>query len=117
MAKAASKLSDDEILRISRRYFYIGFAFLPFLWLINVLYFRSEVKNRADRIDKKVHSCKHIGIHNIIITIAIKDIKYSLIGTILWLVISSAWFGVFVANRVQWGLAADKLTVVIPKGY
>ena len=34
---------QDEYKRISHLYFYIGFAFLPWLWLINVIYVYPKV--------------------------------------------------------------------------
>ena len=33
------KLSSEEHVAISKKMFYGGFAFLPFLWLVNFMYF------------------------------------------------------------------------------
>jgi len=49
-------MSEDEILKISKRMFYGGFAFLPWLWLVNWLYFHDVLKQRPG-LTKKIHFC------------------------------------------------------------
>lgn len=44
------------------------------------------------------------------------DIYSSLIGCIIWFIILTTWYGLFVNKRVSWGQRADRITVVIPKG-
>jgi presenilin enhancer 2 len=109
MAKSAEKLSNEDILRISRRYFYIGCAFLPFLWLVNYIYFRAEVEKRSGQLDKRVRNC---------MLLLKKLLRYHLFNMQIFVInLLSQLFGLFVGYRVQWGAAADKLTVVIPRGY
>lgn len=44
------------------------------------------------------------------------DVYLSLGCCIAWFVVLTVWYAVFVNKRVDWGAAADKITVVIPKG-
>jgi presenilin enhancer 2 len=37
-------MSGTEILSVGRKMFYGGFAFLPFLWLVNVIYLWPTLK-------------------------------------------------------------------------
>ncbi|RUS35146.1 gamma-secretase aspartyl protease complex, presenilin enhancer-2 subunit [Jimgerdemannia flammicorona] len=92
------KLAPTEILSIAKKMFWGGFAFLPFLWLVNFMYLWPATK-RADAPPELK-----------------KYLLMSLAGSITWLIILSTWFGLFVNMRVAWGAAADMITVVIPKG-
>ncbi|KAJ3079061.1 hypothetical protein HK102_004053, partial [Quaeritorhiza haematococci] len=47
------KAKPEEVLGIAKTYFYGGFAFLPWLWLVNFFYLYPVVKKRAD-LDKRV---------------------------------------------------------------
>jgi presenilin enhancer 2 len=53
------KISDENKLDICKKYFYAGLAFLPFLWLINFVWFfkhaflRSNFKEQSD-----IRKCK-----------------------------------------------------------
>lgn len=48
------KISDEHKLQICKKYFYGGLAFLPFLWLINFIWFfkhaflRSSYKEQSE---------------------------------------------------------------------
>ncbi|KAL1935461.1 hypothetical protein VTP01DRAFT_4601 [Rhizomucor pusillus] len=92
------KLSQEEIVVISKRLFYGGFAFLPFLWLVNFLYLYRTCRKPTSPP-------------------ALKKYVYLSLGCcIAWFVVLTVWYAVFVNKRVDWGAAADKITVVIPKG-
>ncbi|KAI8083174.1 gamma-secretase aspartyl protease complex, presenilin enhancer-2 subunit [Halteromyces radiatus] len=92
------KLGFDEMIIISKKMFYGGFAFLPFLWLVNFLYFFQQTRKPS----------------------APKQLKHyvylSLGGCLLWFIVLTTWYGIFVNERTYWGALGDKLTVVIPKG-
>ncbi|KAI8086918.1 putative gamma-secretase subunit pen-2 [Gilbertella persicaria] len=92
------KMSSEEHINISKKMFYGGFAFLPLLWLVNFLYFfKTSRKPDAPKELKRY-------------------IYMSLGGSIVWFIILTTWYGLFVNKRVDWGISADRITVVIPKG-
>ncbi|KAI8977377.1 putative gamma-secretase subunit pen-2 [Mycotypha africana] len=91
-------MSEDEQLNICKKMFYGGFAFLPLLWLVNFLYFFN--------VSRKPNASKELK----------KYIYLSLSGCVMWFIILTTWYGVFVNKRIGWGLMADRITVVIPKG-
>ncbi|GAB5587658.1 hypothetical protein Unana1_02558 [Umbelopsis nana] len=92
------KMSGTEILSIGKKMFYGGIAFLPFLWLVNVIYLWPTLK-RSD-VPTQLRSY----------------LIYSLSGSILWFVVLTTWYALFVNERVVWGATADRITVVVPKG-
>ncbi|KAI8888454.1 putative gamma-secretase subunit pen-2 [Backusella circina FSU 941] len=92
------KMSSEEQVSISKKMFYGGFAFLPLLWLVNFMYFfKTSRKPTAPKELKKY-------------------MYLSLAGCIVWFIILTTWYSLFVNKRISWGLTADKITVVIPKG-
>ncbi|KAI7864956.1 putative gamma-secretase subunit pen-2 [Mucor mucedo] len=92
------KMSSEEHVNISKKMFYGGFAFLPLLWLVNFLYFfRTSREATAPKALKKY-------------------IYLSLGGCMVWFVLLTTWYGLFVNRRSAWGQTADRITVVIPKG-
>ncbi|KAI9342168.1 gamma-secretase aspartyl protease complex, presenilin enhancer-2 subunit [Pilaira anomala] len=92
------KMSSEEHVSISKKMFYGGFAFLPFLWLVNFLYFfkTSKQPNAPPALKKYIY--------------------FSLTGCLVWFVILTSWYSLFINKRIAWGQAADRITVVIPKG-
>jgi len=46
----------------------------------------------------------------------IKDVKWSLIGAIVWAVLLAVWIVVFQLNRVKWGYKIDSFYVNVPRG-
>uniref|UniRef100_A0A914W4T1 Gamma-secretase subunit PEN-2 n=1 Tax=Plectus sambesii TaxID=2011161 RepID=A0A914W4T1_9BILA len=96
------KVSDDEKLFLCKRYFYWGLALLPFLWLVNVVWFFKQAFIRPPFPQQNL-------IKNYVI--------YSGIGLGLWTVLFVTWQVVFQTNRVAWGASGDYLSFVFPKGY
>ncbi|KAI7852807.1 gamma-secretase aspartyl protease complex, presenilin enhancer-2 subunit [Circinella umbellata] len=91
-------MSADELVSISKKMFYGGLAFLPFLWLINFMYlFRTSRKPSAPPALKKY-------------------VYLSMAGCVAWFVAMTTWYAVYVNKRTSWGAAGDQITVVIPKG-
>ncbi|KAK4515518.1 uncharacterized protein ATC70_010468 [Mucor velutinosus] len=92
------KMSAEEHLSISKKMFYGGFAFLPLLWLVNFMYFFSTTRqpNASKELKKYVY--------------------LSFGGCVVWFILLTTWYGLFVNKRVSWGEGADRITVVIPKG-
>ncbi|CAG8691790.1 6404_t:CDS:2 [Dentiscutata erythropus] len=92
------KTPPQEALSICKKYFIIGCFFLPWLWVVNVVYMWPLTK-RED-----------IGAQ-------IKKYLYlSMFGAIFWLIVLVTWLTIFVTNRVGWGQLADSISVAIPKG-
>ncbi|KAI9317533.1 gamma-secretase aspartyl protease complex, presenilin enhancer-2 subunit [Dichotomocladium elegans] len=92
------KMTPEEQVSISKKMFYGGFAFLPLLWLVNFLYlFRASQQRTAPRELRRY-------------------VYMSLGGCIVWFVILTTWYALFVNKRITWGAVGDKITVVIPKG-
>ncbi|ORZ02506.1 gamma-secretase aspartyl protease complex, presenilin enhancer-2 subunit [Syncephalastrum racemosum] len=91
-------MKPDELVSLCKKMFYGGLAFLPFLWLINVAFFARASRKSSAPPDLK------------------KFVYMSAIGCGLWFIVLTTWYALFVNKRVAWGAAADKITVVIPKG-
>lgn len=45
-----------------------------------------------------------------------QDVIRSMIGTAIWIAIITTWVVLFQTNRVAWGITADKISFLIPKG-
>jgi presenilin enhancer 2 len=86
----------------------VGFAFLPFLWIVNVLWFfkyafgadeNFQDINSIDTIKKEIR----------------KYVIFSAIGGIVFIVLLSSWNIYFQSNRatLPWG---DDLSFILPIG-
>ncbi|CDS05989.1 hypothetical protein LRAMOSA08517 [Lichtheimia ramosa] len=92
------KMSPEEQVSISKKMFYGGLAFLPLLWLVNFVYFFCTIRQPSAPREMR------------------KYVYMSLGGCIVWFIILTTWYALFVERRTQWGAGADRITVVIPKG-
>lgn len=92
------KMTPEEHISISKKMFYGGFAFLPFLWLVNFMYFFSLCRKPDVSTEVK------------------RYVYLSLGGCIIWFIMLTTWYIVYVTQRISWGEAADIITVIIPKG-
>ncbi|XP_046452875.1 gamma-secretase subunit PEN-2-like [Daphnia pulex] len=95
------RLKNDSKLVLCRKYYYGGFAFLPFLWTINAFWFSRDAFY-------KPHFEEQHQIRQYVIR--------SGIGAFVWLVIFISWTCVFQINRASWGELGDQLSFVIPRG-
>ncbi|XP_055387195.1 gamma-secretase subunit pen-2 [Condylostylus longicornis] len=96
-----SKMSDERKLYLCNWYFKAGFAFLPFVWIINSIWFYSEAFLRSPFEHQKQMK------------------KYVLLSgtlSLMWLSIAVLWVTVFQNNRDKWGQFGDAITFVIPLG-
>ncbi|CAB3999118.1 Gamma-secretase subunit PEN-2 [Paramuricea clavata] len=95
------KVSDQDKLQLCRRYFVIGFAFLPFLWFVNFVWFF-----------KYAFYVKHFEGQ--------KKMRYyltgSLIGFLVWFIGLTVWISVYQKNRASWGATGDMISFLIPLG-
>ncbi len=95
------KVTDEEKVDLCRKYFYLGFACLPFLWAVNAVWFFREAFLRP--------------------AFSGQAEMRRLVGSSAALALASfaavvAWLAVFVQNRAEWGEVADRLSFNIPTG-
>ena len=89
------KMKASEIHDLNRRYFYIGFMFLPFFWLVNVLwigpfaYWRMEPSQEKDDI--------------------LRVTLYSAVGSLVWLAIVISWMAYFDTHSSLWDILAVRI--------
>merc|ERR1712112_199341 len=96
-----NKMKNEDKLVICKKYFYGGFAFLPFLWFINSFWFFKEAFRKPFYAEQK----------------QIKTyVLWSMLGSFLWLGGLVAWNIVFHMKRVQWGELGEDLSFILPKG-
>ena len=94
-----AKLKDEEKLKISRKYFIIGFFLLPMVWLMNCVWFFREAflkKNSPLRL-------KHY-------------VGGSLLGFLVWLAVAIVWVSVYQTQRPNWGAIGDYISFTVPLG-
>jgi len=94
-------MKDDEKLNLAKKYFYGGFALLPFLWFVNSIWFFKEAFCKPVFEQQKA-------IRSYVIK--------SMIGSAFWFVVLVAWIVIFQTQRTKWGEVGDDLSFVIPKG-
>uniref|UniRef100_A0A8C6SMN6 Gamma-secretase subunit PEN-2 n=1 Tax=Neogobius melanostomus TaxID=47308 RepID=A0A8C6SMN6_9GOBI len=95
------RLPNEEKLNLCRKYYLGGFALLPFLWLVNVVWFFKEVYFKpsfTEQMQMKTY------------------VQRSALGVLLWAVILTTWITVFQQYRAQWGEVGDYLSFTIPLG-
>ena len=95
------KTKDEEKLRVCRKYFYGGFALLPFLWLVNTVWFLKDAFFREEfELQKELR----------------KYVIGSGIGTVVWTIAIATWVAMYQMNRAGWGEIGDKISFLIPLG-
>eukprot|EP00045_Choanoeca_perplexa_P000766 m.16010 g.16010 ORF g.16010 m.16010 type:complete len:95 (-) comp10527_c0_seq1:206-490(-) len=90
-----NRASEEDKLKVCRYYFYGGFLFLPWLWIVNAVWFFNE-----SRTNSKIRSM----------------VIVSALGAVVWMAALIAWAIIYQNNRADWE-NGDKLAVVIPRGY
>lgn len=96
MDRAEEQLTPDKMKLIAKRLFIGGFFLLPFLWLVNVFYFRRYYKHPSTPEVVKQY------------------VRYSLGAFVAVQVVWLAWVVLYYAQHDAWGAAGDFLTVVVP---
>ncbi|KAI8038440.1 gamma-secretase subunit pen-2 [Drosophila gunungcola] len=96
-----SKAPNPRKLELCRKYFFAGFAFLPFVWAINVCWFFQEAFHKPPYPEQSQIK---------------KFVIFSAVGTLFWLIVLSAWIVIFQTNRTAWGATADYMSFIIPLG-
>lgn len=93
------RVDEAEKLKISRRYFIAGFFLLPFLWLVNGVWFFREAF---------LKSGGHPRLR--------RYVAFSLLGCLAWLVAVVTWTSVYQTQRPHWGAGGDYISFTLPKG-
>jgi len=96
-----AKTPNEEKVLLSRIYFIGGFAFLPFLWFINTIWFFRDAF-RKEEFEGQLDIRKYV--------------IRSAIGTVIWTAGLTAWITIYQLHRAQWGELGDKLSFLIPLG-
>lgn len=95
------KVPDEEKVNLCRKYFLGGFALLPFLWFINVVWFFREAFIKPSFTGQsKIKSY----------------VIKSAIGFLVWCAGLTTWILIFQTYRASWGEIGDRLSFVIPLG-
>eukprot|EP00111_Clytia_hemisphaerica_P012004 TCONS_00035290-protein len=96
-----SKTPDAEKVRLSRIYFRGGFAFLPFLWFINTIwFFKVAFFNEQFEGQNEIK----------------KNVIRSGIGALVWIIGIAVWVVIYRTNRASWGATGDAISFLIPLG-
>ena len=93
------KVSKEEKLNLSRKYFYIGLACAPFVWLANAVWFFREAFFKEDPPK---------GLRRYVLM--------SMVGTLIWTVVFVLWTIVYQTQRAKWGAFGDYISFWAPKG-
>ncbi|KAK2489854.1 hypothetical protein MC885_008012 [Smutsia gigantea] len=95
------RISNEEKLNLCRKYYLGGFAFLPFLWLVNIFWFFRE----AFLVPAYTEQSQIKGY-----------VWRSAVGFLFWVVILTTWITIFQIYRPRWGALGDYLSFTIPLG-
>ncbi|XP_049975239.1 gamma-secretase subunit PEN-2 isoform X2 [Alexandromys fortis] len=78
-----------------------GFAFLPFLWLVNIFWFFREAFLAPAYTEQS----------------QIKGYVWrSAVGFLFWVIVLTTWITIFQIYRPRWGALGDYLSFTIPLG-
>ncbi|XP_071277378.1 gamma-secretase subunit PEN-2 [Agelaius tricolor] len=95
------RVSNEEKLQLCRKYYLGGFLLLPFLWLVNVLWFFRDAF-LAPPFGEQPRIKKYV--------------LRSALGAGLWGLGLGVWVGLFQTRRGQWGALGDALSFTQPMG-
>lgn len=93
-----NKVKEEERIVICRKYFVGGFFFLPFLWLVNsIWFFKAAFKKNGNHVLRKY-------------------VAGSMLGFIVWLAVITTWICVYLTQRPNWGAFGDYISLNLPYG-
>merc|ERR1711868_45781 len=96
-----SRVKNSEKLEICRKFFFAGIAMLPWLWLINGVWFFREAFFK-EPFEEQVSIRRYV--------------MYSIIGATVWIAGLTAWNCIYQQRRSMWGELGDNLSAYIPVG-
>ncbi|XP_064425383.1 gamma-secretase subunit PEN-2 isoform X2 [Latimeria chalumnae] len=95
------RVSNEDKLSLCRKYYLGGFALLPFLWLVNVIWFFKEAFMKPSYTEQ----------------LQIRTyVKHSAIGLLFWVAVLTTWITIYQKYRAEWGEVGDYLSFTIPLG-
>lgn len=110
-------------VKLSTYFFFLlaGFAFLPFVWAINVCWFFAEAFQKPPYPEQnQIKRCKRtffaFCVTSNLYPLSFVDVIYSAIGTLFWTILLITWIIIFQTNRADWGASADYISFIIPLG-
>ena len=93
------QVSPEEQIKICRKYFIIGCFGLPFVWLVNsIWFFRQAFIRKGSPRKMKMY------------------LLGSMIGFLVWTLVFIVWTVVYQTQRVFWGDAGVRISFVVPAG-
>jgi presenilin enhancer 2 len=99
MTTDLSKLTKEEKEALCRKYFVLGCFLVPFLWLINFIWFFKEAFCGLQP-NKKIR----------------RYILQSLLGCVVWIACWTAWIVIYQRDRASWGIIGDMISATAPNG-
>jgi len=102
MDLSSPKVSDADRLSLCRKYFFAGFACLPFVWFVNAVWFFKQAFVRKPEYPEQ------------------KEIRGYVIASgvlsAIWLAALLGWFITYIQNRSEWGEFGDRISFNVPLG-
>ncbi|VDO69992.1 unnamed protein product [Onchocerca flexuosa] len=95
------KMSNEDKVILCRRYFYIGFALLPLVWIVNAVWFFKSAFIDKSPVQKTIR----------------RYVLYSIIGASIWVLALIVWEIFFQLERAKGLEWTDRLSFVFPVGY
>ncbi|XP_067874711.1 gamma-secretase subunit PEN-2 [Heterodontus francisci] len=95
------RVSNEDKLDLCRKYYLGGFALLPFLWLVNVVWFFREAFLKP-QFNEQPQIRKYV--------------KWSAVGLLLWIAALTTWISIYQTLRPDWGAVGDYISFTIPLG-
>ena len=95
------KVTDDDKIQLCKKYFIAGFAFLPFLWAVNAVWFFREAFFRPTFPQQKTMKTY---------------VVLSALGSLIWWTVLITWLAIYVNRRAEWGEFGDRISFNIPTG-
>lgn len=111
-------MNNADRLNLCRKYFFIGCFGLPFLWIVNSIWFGSYLLSTNRRLKREnsdqndeafVQTKKHLQD-------LFSYVLYSSIGGLVWIVVAIIWINIFQLKRAEWGEFGDSISFNIPRG-
>ncbi|XP_075235777.1 presenilin enhancer, gamma-secretase subunit [Lycorma delicatula] len=96
-----SRMKNDHKLYLCKWYFRAGFAILPFVWLVNAIWFFEEAFRKPPYEEQKDIK---------------KYVTFSGIGATIWIIAIAVWVYTYQTHRAEWGEFGDSLSFIIPTG-
>ncbi len=102
MDLSSPKVTPEQKLDLCKKYFFLGFALLPFLWAVNAVWFAREAFLRKPEYPEQKAMKRYV--------------VASATGATVFLVAFVSWVVVFSNHRAAWGELGDRLSFNIPTG-